>query len=108
MLEQVSIVWVKGLFVMDKEKELFTRIKVKDKNYGVYEKIKRFDGTYGENAKKSEKESVGETKEKGAYRKGCGTIVGKEVLVEEKMVVNKEQIKKIMVKKMMKEKMTIV
>ncbi len=33
MLEQGTILWVKGLLVMDKEKEVFIRIKVKDEKY---------------------------------------------------------------------------
>ncbi len=65
-----------------------------DKQKEVYKKRKEFDGTYGTTTKKSEKKSLGGTKEKSVYRKVDDTVVEKVVVAKEKIVVEREVIKK--------------
>ncbi len=66
---------------MDKKKQVVMWIKVKCKTYGYpktsVEKRKEFDGKYGAHARKNEKASLGETKEKDVYRKAVALVTKK-------------------------------
>eukprot|EP01084_Bolivina_argentea_P160265 279106_1 len=67
--QEYSVGKGKGV-VMDKDKGVVIRLKVGDETYVVNKKRKEFDGQYGVNGIKSQKESIDETKKKDDDRKG--------------------------------------